>query len=166
MVIQRRNISIKRPDRPVVFGGFLQVPGLSILVCKAHNQSNMGPGQFGAQCAPNLLIGESKIKLPVFAQTTLAKAFSKLKDKFMGQVLDEFLAIFRPFLALLFFLDNPLADEPVSLYHRGVDGPVRLLPGIGDDLLDFLDVGLRVNNFIPSFSDHKNFPLLAAELFL
>ena len=102
----------------------------------------MGPGQFSTQCveflAVRILLWKGKIKLPKIPQVALGKALPEFLSQTDGQVLDQCGSILRPFLSLLFLLDDHPSNIPVSLDHGKVDSPVSLGAGGAKDFRDGL----------------------------
>ena len=82
LVVKGGNISVQSSDRPVVGGSFGEVVIHGVFIGEMHNKPEMRPVKIRHTVCAKFNIFESQIKLPMFSQTTLTKAFSKFNLKF------------------------------------------------------------------------------------
>ena len=103
---------------------FREVIGARLFVVDPHDQVDMGPTQLATQRVAFFIPGEGQVKLPEIFKVRHRKALAERELPFLGKVFDQFLPIARPFLAMLFFLDNAFTDQKIGIHHGRVYGGV------------------------------------------
>ena len=127
LVVHGVSLPLQLPDAPTGFGapGGVKLTGLVILY--PHEETVMGPAQFGTQCVPNW---KHHIKLTHGTQISGSKSLPKLRSQLLRKEIQKLLAISRtvifPTSAVKLF-----SDLPIRCHHCGIDR--RVQPALGGD---------------------------------
>ena len=103
---------------------------------KVDQSFEMCPTQLSPQCVDNFLIGKNLGETDYVEGIRSGEPSSVLRRQLFRQCRNNLVVVARPLLVEHIFADA-LADLPVHVDQRGIDGAGRLFAGCLDQLTDF-----------------------------
>ena len=89
-------------------------------------------------------IREELIKLNKLIEIALCESLTIKVCKVIGKSFNNFFAILGSILALQFFINNTLTQQPITLYHSYINGLICIIACLLDDILYILENITRI----------------------